>query len=333
MRKLLLFIALVLLPSVLPAQTNNISLPDPPSTKEILEILGSSSKVYTISIIDDTIGIKFPEYKQIGDQYYLKENDSSKSLMQYTLSEIGQLNLTKAEKYYSAREYDSARFFYDEIIKTDSSYSKPYVYIGDIYYLKKDYDSAMIYYKKGVAVNSIDYDAHWFLADAYNKKKDYDSELKELTIAHLLNRNHKELFERLKLGRKHAGKEWNNWAINPVFNISAKSDGGAAIKASEDWLGYALAEALWQYEPGFAEKYQGASYNDQPISYRKEISCLYANGNSKSEEMKKLIKIAEDGYFEQAVWYEVLSRKIPTALLLMPNNVMNKLIEYINKYH
>jgi len=333
MKKILILLFVDLLPFILLAQTNKTSEPELPGPKEVLTILENSQKIYTIDMINDTAGFKFPEYQQIGDQYYLEKKDSSTLLKQYMLSKAGKFNFEKAEKHYTAKEYDSAKFYYKETMKTDSSYSKPYIYIGDIYYLNNNYDSALVYYKKGVDVNAIDYDAHWFLADAYNKKKDYDLELKELIIAHLLNRNHKELFERLKIGFKHAGKRWDDWGITPIFDITARGDSGAYIKMSEEWVGYACAEALWRYEPGFSEKYQGVKYKDQPISYKKEVSCLYANQNSKSKDMEKLWKIAKDGYFEEAVWYEILSKEVPLSVLVMSHDMINRLVEYINKYH
>jgi len=49
--------------------------------------------------------------------------------------------------------------------------------------------------------------------------------------------------------------------------------------------------------------------------------------------MEKVNKIIKDGYFQEMLWYEILSKKYPTAVLLLPNKFLSTIVEYVNKYH
>lgn len=300
------------------------------SPDEIIKTMVDSKVSYDLEVVDGIENNDNQDLPTLNDQLYLQVGDSATYLMQYKLSEEGGKFYNLAEEAYKAGDYDKAIGLYRKITETDKDFHKVHVFIGDMYYMKKDYDSAKYYFRLAIEKNPIDYSAHWFLSDTYAKTGDKEEALKEITIAHLLNRNHKSIFEKLKQYREDADKDWKEWEVAPQCSTYMK-DKKAVIKTTGKWLGYACAEALWKFEPGFSERACGKKYDGNNAIYEKEAGCLFANLKPKDND--EMMTIVKDGYFQQMVWYEVLSKKTPGALLLMPKDFFAGLIEYVNKYH
>jgi hypothetical protein len=49
--------------------------------------------------------------------------------------------------------------------------------------------------------------------------------------------------------------------------------------------------------------------------------------------MAKVRAIVDDGYFPEMVWYEIISRKAPRSILLLPDEIFERIKEYVKKYH
>lgn len=327
--KHLLLFSLLILPSVSAAQTADkpkyILLAD-----SIFNIMETSMRTYEPEIVDSVEGIK-RDYPRLNDQLYLyTASDSSIQLLQYELSEEALKCYKLAEEEYNKHNYDKAVYYYRELLKADPAYNKAYTMIGDMYYMKKDYDSARYYFTTSIEKNYADYTAHWFLADAYYASGQPEKALEEITIAHLLNRNHESILNGLKRYRKANYSEWKNWNLDPECRTYQEGE-NYIIETTEDWLGYAAAEAVWKFEPGFAEEITGEPFEEGDIRYEKEAGCIAANIGSAN--MRIVGQILEDGYFEEMIWYERLSKMAPSSLLLAPRPFFMRIVEYVNKYH
>jgi tetratricopeptide (TPR) repeat protein len=300
------------------------------NSAEILNIMEKSQIVYQPSFLKEPEEFEFPEYKVIGDQFFVSTEGKSLYLYAFKLSEEGLKTLNLGEDAFKKEDYSSARQCYENILSTDKDYYKAFTYIGDTYYVQEKYDSAKYFFKLAIEKNFIDYSAHWFLADTYSKLGENDSALQQITIAHLLNRNHKNMMTKLKKYRRLNDKDWNEWELNPISKTYKKDD-AVIIETTEDWLGYACAEAVWKYEPDLVKNILGKPYTDSTFLIEKEAAGIYANLNSKN--MEKVKEIFEEGYFQEMIWYEMLSRKYPAAALLVPKEFFERILEYINKYH
>lgn len=324
-----LFIILLLLPACLSAQLNE-KYPYLLTSAEVLKLMEESPISYEVSFNKSLNDKKEPEYRKVSNELYLVSSDTGSVLFEYHLSPEGQKTLDQARIHYMDQEYDSAIVHYRQILKSDPSYMLANTWIGDMYYMKQNYDSAKYYFNLAIQKNFIDYTAHWFLADTYNKLDEHDKALEQITTAHLLNRNHPEILAIMKQYRKLAGKEWKDWNIAPKCSVY-KKDNKICVEMTEDWVGYACAEALWKFEPGFAERISGSQYQDDKANFQKDAGCIVTNLAQKS--MKDIAGIIEDGYFHEMVWYEMTGRKAPEALLLFPDEFLSRLTEYVNKYH
>lgn len=300
------------------------------SGAQILAIMDTSKVTYQPSFIEDTTGFEFPAYPVLTENYFITEKGDSSILNKYSLSDSGKVYFSIAESNYRDKNYSAAILNYKKIFITDPEYYVAYTLIGDCYYCQAKYDSAEYFLKLEINKNFIDYAAHWFLADTYKKIDNMESAVAEITIAHLLNRNNKYIFNILKKYREAIGKEWTEWEISPVCK-TYKKDGEVIIETTKDWMGYAFAEAVWKYEPGFTENIFGQQYDGKSLLYQKEAAGIAANLNLSS--MSRENSIIDDGYFQEMIWYEIISKKQPMAILLVPREFLNKMIKYVNKYH
>ena len=55
----------------------------------------------------------------------------------------------------------------------------------------------MIWLKKAIELNPIDYLAYWLMAEIYLKNNNIDTGIYKITLAHIYNRNHPRLLNRL----------------------------------------------------------------------------------------------------------------------------------------
>lgn len=320
---------LIISSSLLFCQTEDKELYLLPSD-QLMSMMENSQVVYEPHIEDNYVNNDKPNLPTLNNEYFLSAKDSTLYLQQYNLSEEGKKTFNLAEEAFINHDYDKGITLYRKVLDTDKEYNKVFTMIGDMYYVKKDYDSAKYYFKLSIEKNFVDYAAHWFLADTYNKLGEKEEALKQITIAHLLNRNHKSMYDRLKVYREALNRNWKEWEIAPQCSTYKEED-KVVIKCTPEWAGYAIAEALWKFEPGFSEGVCGRKYDGKDAIYQKEAGCLFANlSTTKNEDMVNIIK---DGYFQEMVWYEVLSKRAPQAMLLIPETFLTRIVEYVDKFH
>jgi tetratricopeptide (TPR) repeat protein len=143
-------------------------------------------------------------------------------------------------------------------------------YVGQMYGTMKNLDKALEWYKKTIEVNYIDYLAHWLLADIYKMQGKIDSAVNEVTIAMILNRNNPRLKEFQLEIYKLAKVNQADWCFAPQVEISKVND-QVKVAFDANWIGYAMAKALWKYEPGYK---QSMGVQDSIYSSLEDKECL-----------------------------------------------------------
>lgn len=303
------------------------------SGAEMLKIMEQSVLKYTVKGLENGEEIKIPEYPPLSSELYLG-GENKKTIMTFEMTEEMQKADDAAKDYFKKQDWENAEKYYRKMYELDNKYVKALTLIADTYYARGDYETAKKGFIEAIGKNFVDYQAHWFLADTYYKLRDLENALKEITLAHLLNRNHVNIFKRLINLREQAGKEWKEWDLIPRCNTYEEGDLGVVVKAEKGWLGYAMAEAAWKYEPGFSKGILGYDYTGNVPVYEKEAACVFANFNAFPEEIQdKLNNAAEEGFFQIMILYEIVTRYAPATFLTLSDEVFNKFIEYVNKYH
>ena len=307
------------------------------STREILKIMNNSNLVYELGILPEDTVLEEGEPFVITETYQREESEDKITLFTSTLSDSAATLMRAGEDAFTAKDYPKALSLYRQALEQDSTSANGWTFVGDAFYMMGQYDSAVVAFKKAIELNYIDYDAHWFLADAYWELGNEIQALEEMTIAHVLNRNHVDLKGSLAIRRQQVGQPWKEWEFKPEYVLS--SDGhNVTVRFKSDWMGYAMARALWKYEPRYREKMTGREpgevMDSTTTSMLEERECLVPFLTIE-DPFPELNKAVEAGYVDEFIWYEIWLKKYPVSLLMMPDieEKVGRIVEYINKYH
>lgn len=308
----------------------NIHLPD-----ELFKITGQSSLYYIITVLSDTGNVAEEEKPVLSNQLYIRKEGDKLSLYEYELSGKAGKIKKAADDLFEKEEYAASIKKYLELYNKDTTYYFALTLAGDCFYNLGDYENAIFYFDKAIAGNFIDYDAHWFKADALRRLGDMDGALREITIAHLLNVNYENLNLVFRRFRELAGRPWKEMDFEPRYELQ-KSGDSIFVNVVPGSVGYAIAKAIWKYEPGYAEKMTGKPREDDlTLNSLEETEAAIAMlvENQMDDMFNRLV---EDDMIHQFVSYEFISKKYPSTLLFLPGGapeLFDRLIDYINRYH
>ena len=297
----------------------------------ILKIVEKSSLTYEIDIDDSLQASALDNPRVLSNQLLLRQTGDDLDLVALDLSKKGREALDAGEEAYTNEEYALALERFKEVLEIDPGYVRALTLIGDVYYARGEDERARDYFQQAIDRNFADFDAHRFLADTLWRLGEKGSAIEQITIAHLLNVNHKGVKEALLELRDQIGRPWKDWDYSPRVSITRE---GKKIKvmAHEDWLGYALVKAVWAYEPGFVESAAGPDASKSLINVQEEKEALLAVlGGPKAPQ--QIVRIVDDGYVNEFLYYEVLAPRAPAAIVLLPRELFMRLVQYVNTYH
>jgi hypothetical protein len=304
---------------------------------EIMQLVEQSSLSYTLDSFTDsewTVAQDRKEWPVLSHEMLIAQDDNGLRITARSLSDSCKALIDEAESVFKAKKYADACAKYRLAYACDSNYAKTLVYVGDTFFGLGNYDSAQYYYRAAIIKNPIDYQAHWFLADVLWELGRKDEAVRELTIAHLYNRNHKTLLETLISFRSKAGREWKEWTFEPRYELRQDPADShiVYVKCAPEWAGYALTKALWQYEPGYAErmmKGEGDTLFFNPIAEKEALGCAF----TAKEQFAYAATAIDSGYVNQFLFYELLARKMPHIMLVLADSEIARLVEYVDKFH
>ena len=327
MKKLKLIVILFLLTSYLFSQ--QIHTP-----AEIFKIISDSKLSYEVKIIDKTI--ECPDYSKKLNYHdnYRVVTDSGLYTYSFEPDDRAKPLFSKAESLFQSN-IDSALYYYKLSLEADSSLYNVMTYIGQMYEGKDDWKNAIKWYKTAISKNYIDYMAHWFLADAYLKTGDIKSAVDEITIAQILNRNNPRIKKAMMTIFKKAKLKTDDWCFNPQVEMTKVADNKISLAFNQKWTGYAMAKALWTYEPGYSES-MGVSPGTYSTLEDKEclISLLISLENSKTKIKKDpplyiLKKTADKKFLDEYILYEIVLPQNPFVAFQLPEETILRIKEYI----
>lgn len=302
---------------------------------EIFEILEKSSVVYELGVDKNIAPEPAGKGRVLSDYTYLKSSPNGDStLTTLPLSAEGNKVLNEGLDAFEKKDYETALKLYTRVHEMDPEYHHALTLIGDIHYFQGDLKQAMDWFQKAIDHNFADYAAHWFLADAQWKTGKREEAVRRMTTAHLLNVNHQMMRERLAAMRKEIKRPWDDWTFSPRYKVEKLED-KVKVTFQEDWLPYAIVKAVWAHEPGYKEATAGPDYEKLIVCMEEEKEGLLAMYvvHEKDRDFKTLRKIVDEGYVSEMIEYEILAGKAPEAIVLMPRDSFNRLVEYVDKFH
>lgn len=302
------------------------------SPAEILKIMNESKLTYELDVDYKPSDSTLADTPVLSNQLAVKEDKNGNlTLEMYSLSKDANELLATAEAAFQDGKLQQARMLYSRLYDIDPNYHHALTLIGDTYYAEGKYDSAKSFFLNAINRNFADYNAWWFLSDTYSKLGMSDSALHCITVAHLLNVNHQNLRKALRKHRKEADLDWKEWVLVPQFSLSQQGN-SYKISSTQEWLTYAMVKALWKFEPGYFEQMRGRPRSPSDLTStleEKEALLAYIAG----AERKDLANIIEEGYADELVLYELISRRAPSTLLILPRATFFRVAEYVQKYH
>lgn len=309
---------------------------------EILKMATDSKLTYSFEALNEEI--KCIDYSDnIIDQFsYRVTTDSGLFTYPFQVEGKAKVWLDKAESHFAGGNADSALFYYKLAIDVDPKLYFVMTYIGQVYGQKGEYDNAIEWYKKAIRNNYIDYMAHWFLADTYLLTDNLADAVEEITIAQILNRNNPRIKKALATIFKRDKRNTEDWCFNPQVTVKKVSDTKISVAASGEWTGYAIAKALWEYEPGYKES-MGVRPGQYSTLEDKEslLTVLVTMENVKNEPPKnikydftgpqftRLYDAVYNKYFNEYILFEIVLPRTPQVTYQLPEADINRIKEYL----
>jgi len=301
---------------------------------EIFKIMERSQVRYLIHAYDDTTRpVDSSAPPVFYDQYYVVFVDGLPHLTPYTTVDSIHEILDASSEAFSGEDYTTSLELYRESYFADTTFHPALIYIGDSFYMLGHYDSAMYYFSRFIEHDYIYYQPHWFLGDALWNTGDTSGAIRELTMAHVLNRNHETLRGRLEQVRQLAGRPLADWTPEPEVYIYKDSE-AVHIYAGSDWIAYALVKAIWEYEPGYTEAMVENSKGNllaRPLLEGRE--AFLALANSQSEYIPRLEKAMDGGYLDHMILYVITAPADPRIMLFLDRETLGAVADYVDKYH
>jgi len=305
------------------------------SNMEIIKIMADSKLVYDIKMLDKPIKVKDNSDKLNYHDCYRVVSDSDLTTNQYNVNELAKPLFDKAESFFKFQKPDSALFYYKSALDADSSLYFIMTYIGQIYEKRGESDNSIYWYKKSISKNYIDYMAHWFLADNLMEKNDLKNAVDEIIIARILNRNNPRIIESMENIFKKAKKNSMDWYFNPQMEIIKTSEKKISIAMNQKWTSYAMAKALWMFEPGYRDS-MGVSTGQYSTLEDRECLIALLEGienakiNIKNEPQFSILKEAAlNGHLDSYILYEIVLPQTPFVAFQLPEKTILEIKDYI----
>ncbi len=306
---------------------------------EVLKIMDASPFSYSINNLDKKIKSKSNAGDVINTTYYLCQTDHGPVVKTYSLSDEENSIFDKAESFFSDKQYDSALVCYNKLIALSPSISTFHTYAAQVYSLKRDYKNSETEYKKAVEVNPFDYMAHWFLADLYYDMDEKSDALEEITYAIMYNRNHPSIAKSFTKIFKAAKHESDLWNFTPQYELMKTGVNQVNVYMHKDWIGYAAAKAMWEYEPNYKANFR-KKYNKsvEETEFFEEKECLIdqlltlknADNDFKDDvQLRVLSEAANEDKFEMFFLFECLLPSNPHLIYAQSEKVHKMLKDYI----
>lgn len=303
------------------------------SPAEIFVIIEKSEITYELGILENEIPIPDRSGNLNFNEFYRVINEDEIATSPYEISDETKGYLKEAEKFYASNDYVLARGMYMKALESDPTYFKMMTYIGQMYEAQDDTEKAIEWYLKAIENNYIDYMAHWFLADNYLIIGELDKAVEEITIAMIFNRNNPRLLGSFNNIYKQKKFKSSDWVFNPQIELDSIADQEYKVGFGEDWLGYALVKALWQFEPGYSES-MGVPKGSYSTVQDKEaivslLSTLSKKKKKKVPEFKGLNLALENGMINEFILFEIVLPNSPFVSYQLPEETILRIRDYV----
>jgi len=231
--------------------------------------------------------------------------------------------------------YKEARKVYREVLDIDPDYYPAKIEIAKTFEIEQDYEKAEAQYKQAISKNYVDYRPHQLAAELYLKEKKYEEAVDEISMASVLNRNDTSVQADLVKIYAKTRMKYGDWSFTPQYKVEkGEKDAEINVRFKKGWYGYAIAKAIWRYEPEYA---QAQGENPGSLTLLQERECimnLIAGQDSIKERdvdpsITALMDAKDYKLTDGFIYYEILLTSNPGLVYQLPNNVIKSVRDYV----
>ncbi len=300
---------------------------------DFLKVTNSSQKKYEFKTLREEIGGKGDPGKLNFNYYYLEDSAGVKVVKPYSLdAEVYELYEWGWEAMMLG-EPDTAIMLFNEVLAAYPGYSPAIASKGQVWIQLGNYSKAKESFLEAIRLNPIDYTAYWGLGKVYEHMQQPDSAFINICHAWILNRNSIEIMKDFRSICRSGGKECREWSFTPQF-ILQEEGGKVKVTYNAAWMGYAVCQAVWRFEPGFSSS--RIIMGDIAMFQEREcLSCLLTSMEAEEEIVMNDpaltgFKNALTGKMAfEFILFEILLPENPDMAYLLNETRLEKLRNYI----
>jgi len=275
----------------------------------------------------------------VEEGYFLIITDSGFELekREFTLSPKAKKYIAKAKKFERRKKVAKSIKFLKRAHDMHPENMRVMKYLGSLYLENNQAERSISLLENVVEINDIDFEAHSLLAVAYHKTGQKKNALKQISLAHLLNRNHKKIIEILKVIYLENGLPYSDYVFEPKYKIDTQDTLNISIQANEiPWKAYAACKTLWMYDSEYKKGMMNFSNID--ITKVEEKECLlnallsYEQMETGKEDYPLLEYLGaslEKEMVNDFILYEIKSRENPMMMSLLSKERLESVAKYL----
>jgi tetratricopeptide (TPR) repeat protein len=249
----------------------------------------------------------------------------------------------RAGAAFEAEEFEVARGLWARAAELQPGYFKSYTFLGNALHRLGDYARAEVALRRALELNPFDYQALLFLGDTYHQLGDHGRAKAMLSRAFMLNRRSPAVLDRLSAALAKHALRVRQGRLTPGIRIEQEGPGKVTLRFDQAeghrWLPLAACLACWRFEDACSAR---APRDQDPLHLGMFRECLIQqaaslavrrdhDGGLRADEAA-LLGAVEEGYLEALIFWEVIGEAAPPVILLLPEEVQDDILRYIEKY-
>lgn len=323
--------------NILQLQGQKLHTPD-----EIQALMQASLIQYESLLNTDN---KYETTPSVLEQLSLAKDANASQLTTYTSPQTKSYLkfLKRGNRSFGKKKYNKARKYYLKALAIDEGNAPLMKQIGDVFGQENNWKEANNWYQKSISTNVAYTIGHQALADSYLQLGNTGEAVRQITIAHLRNRNDKKTLAVLKRIYQKWGKLYNDsWSFTPKSSIEQKGEEQIRITAASlPWLYYTNCKAYWYKEAGYRKAMANDFGGNLDMVEEKEclLNWLIGYENLETEYQKEqhpsvsyFLKTMDDKYEKEFILYEIWLVNQPKLIYDIEPQVIERLIDYIWTY-
>ena len=339
-------------PDKSPAARRSVVLNSPLRPDEILDILERSAIMYDL---DSDADVQATDLTSVVEEANLPRRPVD-PFFEVVRDEAGRRRLRsspppehvaalfrEADLAFSAKAFEAALDLYQRAVAQAPGYFKGHTFLGNAYLFLGRNVEAEQSFLRALKLNPLDYQAYMFLGQAYVNLGQPAMAKRAWVRAYMLNRANPSIKEGLTMALAQLSQRIREENLSPRIRIVRDDKGRVRVKLDKDrgvrWLALATCLACWAYEDDCSRR---GPESEDPLRLSMYRECLINQAASTAirddqhddigPDERLLLTAIEDGFLDAIVVWEVVARRLPAVVLLLPDQIRTSILEYIDRY-